>query len=382
MAADTRLGAVVVALLLTVSVGSAVPGVVSTVDEGVVGTATAEHGGPGNYTVGPYDDGEGSLANDEQKTDTCVDNDETPSDDKENKVGEEDCDPYNGHMPGDTGASYRQFAYGGEAAEVRLEPFQYVVHGAVAGDWNMTACEPANAGFAGIDRGNNKSGTDYDVDLTRFFKNTYEYEMRIVVDLAEGEPQPGTHINPEDQIVAGVEDCYKNPDEPGWYQWYGYSNGTGPEGETRRTELTTHYFPICNCSNESAAREQLGPPPSEQDGSATPTATPTTPTPTPNPNATPTPTLTPTPTPTATPTPTDSGDTGGSADSTPTRSGDSGDSTPTRTDSAGDDGDTPTATQAGGGGGGTPTIGSGPGFGAVAALVALVGGALLALRRR
>ncbi|PSP66474.1 hypothetical protein BRC85_09975 [Halobacteriales archaeon QS_1_69_70] len=100
-------------------------------------------------------------------------------------------------------------------------------------------------------------------------------------------------------------DCVKNPSSKGWYQVdvtvEGTSFGDG-DGDSIQLSSTSHYYPICDgCDNDSAAREELGPPPSEE--SPTPTATATD---TPTPTATATPTATPPPDPadpTATPSP-------------------------------------------------------------------------------
>lgn len=386
MVSKLRIEVIAVALLLALSAGAALPGVVAPSDDNaLVGAAAAAHGSGGNYTVRPYDDNEASLATDDQRHDTCRPNDETPSDDEGNEGASQDCDPYNGHMPGDTGASYLQFAHGGTEAEGTLDPFKYVVHEDTSGAYDMSQCEVPNAAFAGIDRGNNLSGRQFDTDLTEFFENTYEMEHRITVDLTDGQIRPATYITEHDQIVAGVEDCYTNPSEPGWYQWHGYSNGTLQDGSHGRTELFTHYFPICKCTDRQAAIEQLGPPPSKEGGGGA------TRTPTENGGATPTPTESgggATPTPTqggggATPTPTQGG---GGGTPTPTQGG--GGTTATATPTQGGGGGnnaTATPTTGGGGngsGGGTPTVGSGPGFGVVLALVALLGAALLTHRRR
>lgn len=386
MVSNLRFEVIAVSLLLALSVGAALPGLVAPSDDAVVGTAAAAHGSPGNYTVRPYDDAEASFASGQQRHDTCRPNDETPSDDDGNEGAEQDCDPYNGHMPGDTGASYLQFAYGGEAAEGTLDPFKFVVHEDTSGKFDMSQCEPANAAVAGIDRDNDNPGREYDTDLTEYFEDTYEKPHRITVDLADGTVRPTTHLNADDQIVAAVEDCYTNPSEPGWYQWHGWSNGTTEDGSTGRVELFTHYFPICECTDRQAAIEQLGPPPSKEGsgdggGGATPTPTES------GDGATPTPTETSA----RTPTPTRSGADGG----TPTSAGNQAEgreATATPTSGGGGANATATATAGGGGGatatatggdaGATPTVGSGPGFGVAVALVALLGAALLTRRRR
>ena len=125
-------------------------------------------------------------------------------------------------------------------------------------------------------------------------------------------------------LVLELEDCVTNPSSEGWYQTDLVVEGKAfGSDEQVRLEATSHYFAICDdCENDSDARSELGPPPSE---TPTPTATPT---------ATPTPTAAPTPTPTPAPTPTAAVD-----DPTPEPGDD-----PTPTPEPGDD-PTPTATE-------------------------------------
>jgi len=158
-------------------------------------------------------------------------------------------------------------------------------------------------------------------------------------------------FNSTDEIVVQYQDCFNNPDEPGWYQMNVKYNGTDLDTNERvKIEYKTHYYGICECEDRAEAEEVLGPPPSRQSDDATPTPT--------------------------------------AAD------GDGGDdptATPTATD--GDGGDdptaTPTATDGDGGDGGSggdqtatdeSTPGDGAGFGIVVAVLAVLGAALLAGR--
>ena len=106
------------------------------------------------------------------------------------------------------------------------------------------------------------------------------------------EPEPDYRVG--ETLVLELEDCVTNPSAEGWYQTDVVVEGKAfGSDEQVRLEATSHYFAICDgCENDSDARSELGPPPSE------PTATPT-----PTPTATPTPTPTPTPEPTPEPTP-------------------------------------------------------------------------------
>ena len=113
-----------------------------------------------------------------------------------------------------------------------------------------------------------------------------------------------------------LDDCVENPSSSGWYQVDVTVTGTSfGDGDSIQLSSTSHYYPICDgCDNESAARDELGPPPSEETETPTPTATetptatpppdPDDPTPSPepaDPTATPSPEpADPTPTPTAT----------------------------------------------------------------------------------
>ncbi|PSP99248.1 hypothetical protein BRC89_04805 [Halobacteriales archaeon QS_4_70_19] len=296
-------------------------------------------------------------------------------------------------------------------------------------DINFGTCSTEDTRAFGIDRGNDNSGTETDDSLLQHREDSSFNEHSIYVnfygeDSIAGQP---VSLNAEDQIVAVQDGCYGMPDEPGWYQINARINGTGYNGNYIDSDdqgtIRSHYFYICDCSNEQEAREKLGPPPSESgsdgesDDGGDATATPTD----------------------------DSSDDGGSddgGDATPTDdsgddgAGDGGDTTPT--DDSGDDGagdggaddggsdggdatttddgedgtdtgtatttddseggtDTGTATTTAGDGGDgdagdgggfdddgasdTPSSGDGPGFGLVAALGGVLAAALLALRR-
>ena len=130
------------------------------------------------------------------------------------------------------------------------------------------------------------------------------------------DPEPDYRVG--ETLVLELEDCVTNPSSEGWYQADVVVEGKAfGSDEQVRLEATSHYFAICDgCENDSDARSELGPPPSESTATPTPTPTPTaTPTPTPEPTPTPddddpTPTAgddpTPTPTPDDDPTPTES----------------------------------------------------------------------------
>lgn len=396
MGVNGRHVSLVVATLLTVSFVAATPGLVfgtlvPAPADGSVGIAAANHGSQANYTVMPADDDEGATNDNSQDPngqppETCIPTEEAPTADRGNEGGEWNCDPYNSHMPGDGNASFRQFAYAGEVYDKDMREAWYTLHVDISKKFNFYACDPIDANPAGLDRDNDDPGLQTDKDFVQNFQDTSKLKHRIWTEFVnDSAVRENLRINDEDQIVAEVEDCYTNPDDPGWYQWYGMTNGTryaepGNQGEYLESETYSHWFYICNCTTEQQAEETLGPKPEDaevihpvEDGGGGGTPTPTsaaTPTPTPEgPTPTQPPGGTPTPTESQGPTPTPQGPT---ATQPP-----GGTATPTST------GTGPTATtQDGGGDGGTPTIGSGPGFGVLVALVALLGAALLTHRRR
>lgn len=250
---------------------------------------------------------------------------------------------------------------------------------------DFSACDPDNARVFGIDRGNNNTGTQVDDGLLEHMKSHSVQRHRITLDLFTEEDLGGDsiHLYAPDATIAVLGDCVENTGEPGWYQFTGFVNGTTFAGNYEEVRLTSHYFWIGDFEDEEAAREELGPPPSEADeGGDRPASTPT-PTPTPTPTATATVTpeeggadasaSTPTATSTASGTSDGSGGDGGDGD------GSSGDDAGTTGDDSGEH------VPAGDGSSGlvaTPTPGSGPGFGPVAALIALLGSGLLAGRLR
>jgi PGF-CTERM protein len=273
----------------------------------------------------------------------------------------------------------------------------------VSADWiDYSECDATqNTKVFGIDRGNNNSGTQTDEDLIEHRRSSTLYAGGLIVQFFDWSDLSGDppYVSPQDAVVAaqgaGSDDgpCLKMTSETGWYRVDAYTNGTianqcTEEGnpdcepdpkEWRGLKLKSNYIYICECDSKDEARNELGRPPDEQDGEATPTPTPE------QPDDTPTPTEaqpedTPTPTeaqPDDTPTPTQATTSGGGG------GGGGG-------EGGGGGGGAQTATQADGGGGGgggdaargTPTISNGPGFTPLVALAALLGAALLVLRRR
>ncbi|WP_286670839.1 PGF-CTERM sorting domain-containing protein [Halorarius litoreus] len=285
--------------------------------------------------------------------------------------------------PGIDDATYEQHA----TAPITIEYLDYI--GASWEEGGFTGCGPANSDTFGIDRGNDDPGTTTDEGLAQYVEESKVDGDQFVADFYEEDDAFGssTNLARGDEFVSVTTNCFDNPSEPGWYQIHSSIGGTAPNGSYVEATDISHYFYVCECANEKQARQQLGPPPSA--ATPTPTASPT-------PTAEPTPTRTPpaegtpfpSPTPTATPkqsTPTPVPATAESAASTSAPDSGSGGSA-----GASDGGSgataagspTPTSEDWASYVRETPTVGSGPGFGGVVALAALVAAALLALRRR
>lgn len=276
-------------------------------------------------------------------------------------------------QPGAT-TGYTVYATGNGEVNLNLdEVSRLVVYGEEVG---FSACSSASVTEFGIDTGNDDSGLAVDESLTEHIQGSpYTSTDVFAADFwARSEPGPSTTLSSEDQVVFQAVDCVQNPSEPGWYTATVEVNGTN-SGRQVSEGFRSRYFYICDCDSRSEAERKLGPP-GQSGGTATPTATPgtgsTTPTATATPSddpATPTRTAatTPTPTPTAASTPT-SAATRTDPDSTRTRS-------PTATAAAG------TQQRTASGQVQTPTIADGPGFGVLVTFLAMLGSALLAVRR-
>lgn len=246
---------------------------------------------------------------------------------------------------------------------------------------DYSACDVDNTAAFGIDRGNNNSGTQGDVDLVARQKNVDFRDDGLTIefydwdDIANDPP----HMRSEDAIVAeqgarsSSGSCLTVANEPGWYQIEGFLNGTaadsGPDqrpsedADTVAGMAFSNYLYVCECESRAEAEEQLGPAPDDEPTEPTPTPTPEgeeTPTETPETTETPTPT----PETTETPTPTE----------TPAESTATPEETRTPTSTA-----TPTTEQSDESAGGpedsdqlTPTPADGPGLTALPAVLSLL----------
>ena len=289
------------------------------------------------------------------------------------------------HYPGEKGgkASIRHYATGAAAFEKQnakgLEVLGYIVISSKEIDFSN--CGTADTAAFGIDRGGDDPGTQTDEDLLRYREDSFFKQNKIVVDFYDKDDGLGSetvHLNKSDQIVAAQNGCYVMPSEPGWYQINSRINGTTYKGnELDETGITSHYFYVCECANEKEAREKLGPPPSEG-GDATST-----------PKSTDSGTSTPKSTDssgTSTPKSTDSSTTGTSQSTASTTSQSTASTTGTGQSTTGTTGTASSATTTGGSNAQqatpSPSSGNGPGFGLIAAVLALVAVAALAVRER
>ncbi|PSP78729.1 hypothetical protein BRC88_10415 [Halobacteriales archaeon QS_4_69_225] len=293
--------------------------------------------------------------------------------------------PLGDRSPGATEVEYGQRVV--STAGVDLATLERTTAVYEAGSWEN--CGPQDGETFGVDRGATRDGYEVDESLEDNVKTFSAGEDVFEVEFNdEDDIGASTYLDDGDEVIS-VAGCIDNPDEPGWYRISGTTTGVTENGERVTFGGDSHYFYICDCEDETAARQQLGPPPSE-----------------------------PQPTATATPTPGpesesaadegDAGDGGASSDdgTTPTatesaveESGGAAAATPTATPTgpAADEGDagdananedaataTPTPARTEGWDDRvvrTPTAADGPGFGAGAAVVALAAAALLVGRR-
>ncbi len=178
-------------------------------------------------------------------------------------------------QPGDETASYKHWAQGGDDFRGQgLEVLDQIEM--VSEDLDFSDCDLEDAAAFGIDRGGDNQGTETDDSLAPHVQDFEFASDRMWMNIYDDDDFLGdpTHLDAEDQFIAHQLDCYTNPDEAGWYRMEGWANGTAYDGEFDEARLYSHYFWIGDFENEADAREALGPPPSEQDGTEeTPTPT-------------------------------------------------------------------------------------------------------------
>jgi hypothetical protein len=287
------------------------------------------------------------------------------------------------HSPGVTGGSFEVFA-SGLTEDMTLH---WVV--LETGDFDVGTCQSTDASAFGIDRGNDGSGTATDESLLTAYRSYTSAPEGFFIEFYKesalaGEP---VVVTTADQVVARQNNCVNNPQEPGWYRVTGYLNGSTKDDTTTDYTIyaTSRYTYVCDCESREEAEEKLGPPPNEGGDTAAPTtATPTSePQPTPTPEQAATATAAPDPEGTTTASQT-------TATAAPNEASSQDDATATATEAATTTANgaetpaqqgtarpasaaTPAATAT------TPTLAAGPGFGGVAALLALVAAALLSV---
>jgi len=175
--------------------------------------------------------------------------------------------------PGANGTTYSAFAWGLRNYDGPVDA-EYVHHitlvGPASGEENCVIARDARA--AGFDRGNDDPGTETDESMLGRFKFIGRFETDsgqpgITVQFFDEDDVggDGAHLNHTDEAVAKVANCIKNPEEPGWYRWWAYANGTGWDGRFKEGATLSHWFHICDCSDREDAVETIGPPPDGPD---------------------------------------------------------------------------------------------------------------------
>lgn len=129
-------------------------------------------------------------------------------------------------------------------------------------------CSPRDARTFGIDRGNDNSGTEVDDDLIPHVRDSTYGEDYVIVEFDDDAPG----LDAGDAIVAEYDECYRTPDEAGWYQLEGHVWGAeherGEEPEDEPFVAQSHHYWICECDDEAEARTELGPSPSALESEA------------------------------------------------------------------------------------------------------------------
>lgn len=220
-----------------------------------------------------------------------------------------------------------------------------------------STCQISSARAAGVDENNDDPGTTTD----KSFVGRYSENKKGNNDAGQNftsynfyakDSFAGNSISlrSDDQIVARLANCWKNPDSPGWYRWNGYVNGTTPDGSYAETNAYSHWYYICDCQSYDQAVNTLGSPPTDAAGSESDDGSPgTIVTKNYNLNSA-----------------GSSSGSGGGSTATATSTSGSGGSTATATPTSGSGGSTATATSGGSAGtatqdGSTTSTGTGPG---------------------
>lgn len=168
------------------------------------------------------------------------------------------------HSPGVTGGSFEVYASG---LSEKITGHDVVLQ---TTDFGLSSCTASDASAFGIDRGNDGSGTATDVSLLTAYKTYTSNDTGIYIGFYEQEALAGGPINAtvDDQVVARQNNCVSNPTDPGWYRARGFITGSTKYDTNTdyRIWATSQYTYVCDCESRQQARETLGPPPNEQGG--------------------------------------------------------------------------------------------------------------------
>lgn len=207
--------------------------------------------------------------------------------------------------PGQSAATWNHFVVSNVSVELDSVEFRQN-----AG--SFADCTESSIDTFGVDRGNDTNGTTVDESLLNRTDRIGTGPNRLQFEFDDGSNTSRPTLHAGDELVTVPRECFQNPDDPGWYEFTAWLNGTEPAGDGTLALEYSAVVGVCNCESREEARETLGPPVGTPAPSPTPipTATPTqsptaTPTPTNIPGPSPTPTATPMPPTEATHTPTD-----------------------------------------------------------------------------
>lgn len=111
-----------------------------------------------------------------------------------------------------------------------------------------STCEMHNARAAGIDRDDDDPGTATDETIVGKYseeRSTTNDAGQTVTTLDFYEPNvfegESIALHADDQLVAQIADCYRNPNQEGWYRWWGHANGTTDGNESGDYEEWNAY---------------------------------------------------------------------------------------------------------------------------------------------
>jgi len=178
-------------------------------------------------------------------------------------------EPLGDRSPGATEVRYGRRVVGQAGAD--LETLTRT--NAIFEEGSWADCEPTDGETFGVDRSNTYSGYEVDETLQNNIKSFSAGEDELVIEFdGEGDIGASTYLDDGDEVVS-VAGCIDNPDEAGWYQISGSTTGVTAGGERVTFRSVSHHFHVCDCDSEAAARQQLGPPPSEPQVTAAVTPT-------------------------------------------------------------------------------------------------------------